>query len=363
MTNKKDQKLFDPIRLNGIELANRIVMAPMTRARALDNIPNDIMAMYYSQRASAGLIITEANASSPNGLGYARMPGIFNKEQIGGWKNATEAVHKKGGKIFAQIMHVGRIAHSANMPKGSKIIAPSSITADVDIWTDSQGMQKTETPAEMTLAQINQTIEEFVGAAKNAIEAGFDGVEIHAANGYLVEQFLNPHSNKRTDNYGGIHANRCRFVLELTKAVGAAIDTKKLGIRISPFSTFNTMPHYDDIYNTYNYLTKELDKLNVLYLHLVDYAARSHNQGLDLIKTIRTNFGNFFILNGGYNKERVLSALETEGADLVSFASAFISNPDLPFKLANNFELAIPDTNTFYTPGEAGYTDYAFSKS
>ena len=354
----KNKNLFSPIKINGLELTNRIVMAPMTRCRAINNVPNYLMALYYEQRASAGLIITEGTSPSQNGLGYARIPGIFNKEQIEGWKKTTSAVHKKGGKIFTQLMHTGRVSHTENLPENALIIAPSAISANVDMWTDTKGMQKTETPKEMTILEIKNTIQEYIQAAINAMDAGFDGVEIHSANGYLLEQFLNPHSNTRTDEYGGSIENRCRFVIEVVKAISSKIGQNKVGVRLSPYSTYTTMLSYTEISDTYNYLSKELNKLEILYLHVIDYAARSSNEGLELLQTIRTNFTQLLILNGGYTKERAISGLEQDKADLISFGSLFISNPDLPFKLQNDIELTKPDPSTFYMADEKGFTDY-----
>jgi N-ethylmaleimide reductase len=337
-------------------------MAPMTRSRAIGSIPNDLMALYYSQRATAGLIITEGTAPSRNGLGYARIPGIYSKDQVEGWRKVTTAVHENGGKIFVQLMHVGRVAHSANMPAGAEIIAPSAITANANIWTDSLGMQKMETPRAMTIEDIESTIEEFVRAAVNAIKAGFDGVELHAANGYLLEQFLNPNSNTREDEYGGSIENRSRFVLSLTHAVIDAIGKEKVGVRISPYGTFNDMQPYTKVPETYNYLIKELRKLGVFYVHLIDFAARATAEGLDLINSIRKHFNNILILNGGYDRERAEQALNRESADLISFGSKFIANPDLPYKLENDIPLTAPDANTFYTADATGYTDYSWAE-
>lgn len=356
--SKSNVNLFEPVVLNGIQLNNRIVMAPMTRSRAIGAIPNELMATYYGQRATAGLTIVEGTAPSPNGLGYARTPGIFNKEQVDGWKKVTKAVHDEGGKIFAQLMHVGRIAHIANMPEGARTLAPSAVKPNVMMWTDALGMQPIETPAAMTLADIQNVIQEFVQGARNAINAGFDGVELHGANGYLLEQFLNPHSNTRTDQYGGSTEKRIRFVVELATAVAHAIGKGKTAVRISPYGTFNDMPAYDDTFRTYDLLTHELQKLDIVYLHVIDIAARASAEGLQLLKTIRKNFTNSLILNGGYDKERAVQALQMDGADLVSFGSKFIANPDLPYRLQNDIALSSPDVNTFYTPGAVGYTDY-----
>lgn len=350
--------LFQEYLLKKYTLPNRMVMAPMTRCRALNNIPNELMAMYYTQRASAGLIITEGTSPSPDGLGYARIPGIFSNEQTVGWEKITNAVHQKGGKIFIQLMHSGRIAHSANLPKEGLLFAPSAISANADMWTDTQGMQKTETPKEMSLKKIETVIGEFAQAAKNAITAGFDGVELHAANGYLPEQFLNPNSNTRTDEYGGTVQNRVRFILEVSKAIIDAVGAEKVGVRISPYSTFNTMPHYSAIADTYNYLAEELNKLNIVYLHVIDYACRAKEEGRQLLTSIRKNYMGTLILNGGYTKEKAIAALENEEADLISFGSLFISNPDLPARFKQDLELTKPDASTFYTADEKGYTDY-----
>jgi len=358
MKNTPNKNLFGSFS-PGMELKNRIVMAPMTRSRAIDNIPNELMALYYSQRASAGSIITEGTSPSPNGLGYARIPGIYNAEQIEGWKKVTDAVHKEGGKIFVQLMHVGRVAHLANMPGGAELIAPSAITANAKMWTDRYAMQNMGEPRAMEIVDINEVIREFVRAAINAIEAGFDGVELHAANGYLLEQFLNPNSNKRDDLYGGDIENRSRFVLAVARSVINAIGKEKVGVRISPYGTFNDMQPYAEIPETYTYLVKQLEKLDVLYVHLIDFAARATQEGQDLIRSIRNNFKNTLIFNGGYDRQRAEHALENEGADLISFGSKFIANPDLPFKLQNNIPLTAPNTNAFYTADEIGYTDYS----
>lgn len=361
---KADNKdLFSAVSKHGIEFNNAIVMAPMTRSRAIGSIPNQLMAEYYTQRVTAGLIVTEGTAPSPNGLGYARIPGIFNKEQVDGWRAVTRAVHNKGGKIFLQLMHVGRVAHSANMPEGARILAPSAIGANGDMWTDSLGMQKDEEPEAMTLADIKNTIEEFARAAKNAIEAGFDGIELHGANGYLPEQFLNPHTNQRNDNYGRTVENRSRFVVEVTRAVVQAIGKEKVGLRISPYSNFNHMPAYEETFETYNYLTAELSKLDILYLHVVDYAARASEEGQRLLSAIRKNFNNLLILNGGYTKERAEKALRHDGADMISFGSSFLANPDLPYRLQHGLALNNPDAATFYTPEALGYTDYTFAET
>jgi N-ethylmaleimide reductase len=355
--------LFEPFETPDITFKNRIVMAPMTRSRAIDNVANDLMAEYYGQRASAGLTITEGTSPSPNGLGYSRIPGIYSVKQIEGWKKVTDAVHEKGGKIFIQLMHTGRVTHSANLPEGAKIIAPSAINSATEMWTDTLGMLPTETPEALSPGDLQATIQEYAIAAKNAIAAGFDGVELHSANGYLMEQFLNPNSNTRADAYGGSIENRARFVLEVASAVADAIGAKKTGIRFSPYNTFNGMPEYDanEVYETYEYLAKEIDKLALLYVHLFSSAARSQHRGPELISAIRAYFKGILIDNGGYTKEKALAAIDSREVDMVAFGSAFLANPDLPYRLQNDIYLTQPEESTFYTPGEKGYVDYPFS--
>lgn len=358
MSEITTSNLLSNVKLGNVTLTNRIAMAPMTRCRAIGNVPNELMATYYQQRNTAGLIITEGTSPSPNGLGYARIPGLYSDEQVEKWKNVTKAAKENGGEIFAQIMHTGRVSHIANMPEGARIIAPSAINAEGDMWVDALGMQKTGTPQEMTAEDIIQTKNEYVQSALNAVEAGFDGVELHSANGYLLEQFLNPHSNVRTDAYGGSVENRARFVLEVAKATGEAIGFDKVGIRLSPYGTFNNMPHYDEIVETYEYLTTELNKLNIAYIHVIDYAANQSEEGKGLIKFIRKNFNNVFILNGGYTKERAEAAIANNEADLISFGNPFISNPTLVDKIANNEAWVKVDGSLHYTADEKGYTDY-----
>jgi N-ethylmaleimide reductase len=278
--------LLEPAILKGLTVKNRTVMAPMTRSRAIGNVPNDLIATYYEQRASAGLIITEGTSPSVNGIGYSRTPGIFSQQQIETWKKTTKAVHQKEGKIFMQLMHVGRITHPANMVEGSKPVAPSAIAAKGQMWTDTLGMQEQPIPNAMTTEEVKSTIEEFAQAAKNAITAGFDGIELHGANGYLIEQFLNPNSNQRTDEYGGSFEKRSRFLIETVQAVAKAIGKEKTGIRLSPFGTFNDMPEYSEISSTYDYITKELNKQDILYIHVIEIAAQLVPTGPALLETM-----------------------------------------------------------------------------
>ncbi len=276
MTPPRESLLFNPARLGSLELKNRIAMAPMTRARATpDHIPTEIMATYYAQRASAGLIITEGTAPSKNGAGYARIPGLYNEAQVEGWRKITDAVHSRDGRIFVQIMHTGRVSHPANLEPGAEVLAPSAIKLPGEIHTDAFGMKPFPTPREMTAAEIETAIGEFVTAAKNAIRAGFDGVEIHGANGYLVEQFIRPTSNHRKDAYGGSIEGRGRFLLEVARRTGEAIGFDRVGVRLSPYGTFNDMPVYDGMAEDYVTLARELSRLGVVYLHLIDHAEKA----------------------------------------------------------------------------------------
>lgn len=356
------KKLFSSYLLGKAELKNRIVMAPMTRSRAIGNIPNDLIATYYGQRASAGLIITEGTSPSPNGLGYSRIPGLFSKEQVEGWKKVTSAVHAKGGKIFVQLMHTGRISHQLNLPNGATVLAPSAVKPAGQMWTDSNGMQDFPTPKEMSAAELFRTKEEYVIASKNAIEAGFDGVELHGANGYLLEQFLSPISNIRTDNYGGSVENRCHFVIEVASAVTEAIGKEKVGIRFSPYGIASDMPHYPEIDETYTYLAKKINELGLVYIHLVDHSALGAPEVPATIKkSFRDIFKGTLILSGGYNSNRAEQDLENNSGDLIAFGRPFINNPDLVYRLQNSKPLNTElDMTKFYTPDEKGYTDYTF---
>jgi N-ethylmaleimide reductase len=349
--------LFTPYHLSGLELKNKIVMAPMTRSRAIGNVPNSLIAEYYAQRASAGLIITEGTSPSPNGLGYARIPGIFSPEQVIAWKQVTDAVHENGGKIFIQLMHTGRVTHPANLPKGAVVVAPSAVKLQsTKMWVDSLGLVETPVPQEMTAEDIEDTIEEYAHASKNAILAGFDGVELHGANGYLIKQFLNPHSNKRTDHYGGSIQNRSRFLIDVVKRVVAEIGKDKVGVRISPFGNFNEMPDYPEAEATYLHIAKELNIIGVAYLHLNDQSVKGEPN--ELFKKIRHEFENTIILSGGYDPAKAEAAITGNYADLISFARPFIANPDLVERFKNNLPLNQPKFDLFYTAGKEGFTDY-----
>ncbi|MEZ5931045.1 MAG: alkene reductase [Alphaproteobacteria bacterium] len=347
--------LFSPYELGPISLANRVVMAPMTRSRALDNLPNALMADYYAQRASAGLIITEGTAPSPNGLGYPRIPGLFSADQVEGWRQVTDRVHAAGGRIIAQLMHVGRIGHPLNLPAGAEILAPSAVAAAGEMFTDQEGMKAHPTPRAMTEADIEQARGEFVEAATNAIAAGFDGVELHAANGYLLEQFLSPHTNQRTDGYGGSVAARGRFVAETAEAVAKAIGADRVGIRLSPHSGFNDMPAYDETVPQYVWLAERLKQAGLLYLHLVLGAERIPEASVEAISRA---FDGRLILNGGFDRESAEAALTSGQADLIAFGVPFIANPDLVARMRQGKDLAAPRQELFYSPGAEGYVDY-----
>jgi len=360
-----EYKLFEPAKVGSIELKNRMVMAPMTRCRAIGNIPNEHMANYYQQRSSAGLIITEGTSPSPNGLGYARIPGMFSQQQMDGWQKTTSAVHKNQGKIIVQLMHTGRISHPDNMPVGSMIIAPSAVKAAGQMWTDSKQLQDYIVPKEMTYEVIRSTEEEYTRAAKNALAAGFDGVELHGANGYLLEQFLSPYSNIRTDNYGGSIENRCRFLLEVVKDVAEAIGKDKTGIRLSPYGTASDMSYYAEIQATYEYLSKQLNLLDIAYIHLVDHSAMGAPEvPIEMKQMIRKNFKNTIIQGGGYDKARAEADIQSGLTDLVAFGRPFICNPDYVERLRNNWPLSTGlRMDLFYSADEKGYTDYPSLKA
>lgn len=354
-----ERDIFAPVTLGSLQLQNRIVMAPMTRNRATDNTPNALMAEYYGQRSSAGLIITEGTSPSPNGLGYPRIPGLFSTEQVAGWRATTEAAHAGGAKIFAQLMHCGRITHPLNLPPGAEALAPSAITAEGEIYTDAEGLQPHPTPRAMSGEDICTAREEFVNAARNAIGAGFDGVELHAANGYLLEQFIRPTSNRREDDYGGPIENRARLVLEIARETVAAVGADQVGIRLSPYGVFNDMPPYDSMDGDYTWLAQQLGELGLLYLHIVDHSAMGAPEVPEAIKQrMRERFGGAVILSGGYDAQRAQTDIDAGRGELVAVGRDFLANPDLPARWQKGAVLNPPDYDTFYTPGEKGYTDY-----
>jgi N-ethylmaleimide reductase len=352
--------LFEPYALRDIHLNNRLVMSPLTRSRAVDNnTPNDLMAAYYAQRATAGLIITEGTSPSPNGLGYARIPGLFNDAQVQGWKLVTNAVHAKGGKIVVQLMHTGRVSHAANLPTGAEVIGPSSETCPGEMWTDTQGSQPHIAPRAMNADDIKTVIQEYATAARLAIEAGFDGIELHAANGYLLEQFLNANVNLRTDGYGGSSEGRNRLILEVARAAAQEIGAERIGIRLSPHGVFNGTGAFPDVSEQYVALVKQLSTLGLMYVHVLDHSAMGAPPVPAKLKAdLRAAFSGPFILAGGFDSASAEQAL-TEGlADLIAIGRAFLANPDLVERMRQNASLNAPDPSTFYTPSAVGYTDY-----
>lgn len=350
------KKLLTPYEKGGFKLKNHLVMAPMTRSRAVDNVPNELMATYYAQRSGAGLIITEGTSPSPEGLGYPRIPGIYSERQIRGWKKITDAVHQHGSSIFLQLMHTGRIGHSANLPDGFQIVGASNIKAAGEIHTDALGKQAHSQPVALSKEGIEGVIESFVTAAKNAVRAGFDGIELHAANGYLLEQFLNPNVNDRTDDYGGTIKNRSRLIIEIVTKTVDAIGKDKIGIRFSPFSTLGDLQPYDkaEVHRTYAYLSSELNKLGIAYIHI----SANPNIPEETHKAIRSAFSNTIIYCNGFTSETAEVMLQEGAADLVAFGRSFLANPDLEKRIETNAPLNIVNFNALYTPGAVGYTDY-----
>ena len=351
--------LYSKTTLGPLKLQNHLVMSPLTRNRAIGNIPNDLMVDYYAQRASAGLIITEGTSPSPNGLGYPRIPGIFSAEQIAGWKKITDAVHARGAKMFIQFMHCGRIGHPLNLPAGARVLGPSAVAAAGEMYTDAEGLKSNAMPLGMTEADIKTAIAEFAQAAKNAVAAGFDGIELHGANGYLLEQFIRPNSNKRTDRYGGGIENRARFALEVVAATIAAIGKDKVGIRLSPFGVFNDMPVYPEMEADYTYLAQKLNAAGLVYVHLVDHSPMGAPPVPDSVKAMFRNvFKRTLILSGGYDATRAESDLAAGKCDLIAVGRPFLANPDLIERWKAGAAVNAPDMATFYTPGPKGYTDY-----
>ena len=358
--NQSYPLLFSSYTLGSLRLKNRIVMAPMTRSRAINNIPNDLMVTYYSSRADAGLIITEGVAPSPDGLGYARIPGLYNEVQAKAWKDVTDTVQANGGKIVVQLMHTGRIAHPLNLPDEGIVKGVSAVAAaNTQMYTDQEGMKSLPVPKELNIDEIAGVIAEFVKSALLAIEAGFDGVELHGANGYLLDQFLNSASNHRTDKYGGSPEKRNRFVLEVAAAVAKTIGKDKTGIRLSPYGAFNDMRPDENTERQYRQLAAGLKEIGIAYIHTVDHSSMGAPTVPDTIKEgIREAFGGTILLSGGYDVARAEAELEAGKGELVAFGRPFISNPDLVKRIALGAELAQPDFGTFYTPGEKGYIDY-----
>jgi N-ethylmaleimide reductase len=346
---------FDPIDLSGTQLANRIAMAPMTRSRAYgpSHVPTDAVAEYYGQRASAGLVITEGVQPSVVGQGYPDTPGLHSEEQTAGWRKVTDAVHAKGGKIFAQIMHSGRIGHPDLLPDGLVPVGPSPVAAVGKVYLHD-GPKDFVTPRELTSDEIRETIGDIVAAARNAIEAGFDGVELHGANGYLIHQFLSDTSNLRTDEWGGSIEGRTRFAAEVTRAVAAEIGAARTAIRISPGNPLNGIGDESELEATYTSLVQQFEPIGLAYLHLVENTR-------ELTLVLRKNFSGTLILNAktdGPTTPDELKLIEDGVADLISFGQLFLANPDLPARLKAGGPFNQPDPSTFFGGTEKGFTDY-----
>ncbi|BDM74644.1 alkene reductase (plasmid) [Streptomyces nigrescens] len=347
---------FDPIVLGGKPLANRVVMAPMTRSRAYGPgaEPTELMATYYAQRASAGLIVTEGIQPSPVGQGYPDTPGLHTPGQVRAWRTVTDAVHREGGVIFAQLMHTGRIGHPSLLPDGLVPVGPSPVAAKGQVYTH-EGPKEFVTPKELSEAEIRQTIADFAAAARNAVEAGFDGVEIHGANGYLIHQFLAPNSNQRTDAWGGTTEGRIRFAVEVVTAVAEAIGSDRVGLRISPGNVYNDMAE-DDPAEVYGALLERLAGLELAYLHLMEGPDRS------LTARLRKDWPGTFVLNPFTHPDvtgpDALQLIEDGSADMVAYGALFLANPDLPRRLATGGPFNTPDKATFYGGDHRGYTDY-----
>lgn len=350
-----DVNLFSTGRINGFDTRNRMIMAPMTRSRAeAGAVPSELAIEYYTQRATAGLIITEGTAPSATGLGYARTPSIHTSAQIAAWTKITEAVHAKGGRIFLQLMHVGRIGHAANRITSEPIVAPSAIRAAGQIWTDSQGMQDNDMPRALTTIEIPGVISQYAQATRNGLQAGFDGVELHAASGYLPMQFLSTGSNKRTDNYGGNLQNRLRFVLETLEAmIGAAGSSSRISMKISPAMPFNDIQD-DNPIETYTALTQAVSPMGLAYLHVLRTPPIPN-----IFEILRPLYKGVFAAGGAFTLESGNAMLASGGADYIVFGKLFTSNPDLPARFAKGAALVDPDPSTFYSPGPKGYTDFA----
>lgn len=362
LVGKATLDLFSPFDLGSLRLPNRIIMAPMTRNRAgAGNVPQPITAEYYAQRASAGLIITEATQVSPQGVGYPDTPGIHTEDQVEGWRRVTRAAHHRGGRIFLQLWHVGRISHPSLQSDGGLPVAPSAIKPRGEAYTYA-GLRPFVTPRALDTDEIPGVIDQFRNGARYAREAGFDGVEIHAANGYLIDQFLRDGTNRRTDRYGGPIENRGRFLLEVVEAVSAVWGPGGVGVRLSPTSQFNDMSDSDPVV-TFTYTARWLNEYGLAYLHVVEPLSANVPEHERITPRLREVFRGPLMVNGGYDAASGHRAIASGRADLVSFGVPFLANPDLPRRFAIGARLNAPDSSTFYGGDERGYTDYPFLES
>ncbi|TQV86358.1 alkene reductase [Aliikangiella coralliicola] len=349
--------LFSEAKLGDLTLPHRIIMAPLTRSRSAQpgDVPQDLNVTYYQQRSTAALIISEATQISPQGKGYAYTPGIHSNEQIQGWKKITDAVHQRGSKIFLQLWHVGRVSHSSLQPDGVLPVAPSAIAPEGQAFTE-EGFKDFEIPRALETNEISGIVEQYKIAAINAKTAGFDGVEVHAANGYLLDQFLKDGTNKRTDEYGGSLENRVRLTIEVIKAVSEVWSGDRVGIRLSPTGTFNSMSDSDP-QSLFNHLVEKLNAFNLAYIHVVERFGDVNDESFDFA-LLRQRFNGAYIANGGYTGESAEKSLGDNQSDFIAFGTPFISNPDLPLRLKKGAKLNDADPNTFYGGNEEGYTDY-----
>jgi len=350
--------LFSPLTVGNLTLKNRIVMAPLTRCRSVeDHRANAMMADYYAQRATAGLIVSEATMVSPMGMGYPATPGIYSPEQLESWKQVTKAVHDKGGSIFMQLWHVGRISHPSFLG-GELPVAPSAVKPAGQTFT-FEGMQEFVTPRPLETDEIPGIVALYVAAAENAVAAGFDGVEIHAANGYLIDQFLRNGTNKRSDAYGGSVENRSRFLLEIVEGVSAAVGAGRTGVRLSPSGTFNDMSDSDPL-TLFTHVLRRLSDADLAYVHIVDALEGDIRHGANVVElaALRDAYKGVLIICGGYDKARGNAAIADGLADAVAYGALYIANPDLPERFKEDSPLNAPDPETFYTQDEKGYLDY-----
>jgi N-ethylmaleimide reductase len=362
---KRDMKLLTPETLGAIALQNRLVMAPLTRMRATaGDVPSDLAATYYSQRASAGLIITEASQICPLGKGYPGTPGIYSDEQMKAWQKITAAVHAKNGKIVMQLWHVGRISHSSLHPEDGLPVAPSAIAPTGQVYTASWQLADYETPRELAVSEIPALLQSYRHAATIAKQAGFDGVEVHAANGYLLDQFLQDSSNQRQDQYGGSFANRTRLLLEVLDEVIQVWGSDRVGVRLSPYGTFNDMSDKDPV-GLFTHVIEQLNPLNLAYLHMIEPRSTSAGGNDEVAKDVPSTSALFkklfkgkVIMAGGYDRDSAEAAVTSAQADAVAFGRLYISNPDLLERFAQNAALTPYDRSTFYGGTEKGYTDY-----
>ena len=353
-------RLFDPIRLGPYVLPHRVFMAPLTRGRAdPDGTPTDIMAVYYAQRASAGLIISEATAISPQGVGWHNAPGIFTPRHVEAWKPVTDAVHRAGGRIFLQLWHTGRVSHP-DFVAGGRPVGPSAVAAAGQARTPA-GRKPFVVPRALRVDELPGIAEDYARAARCAIHAGFDGAEIHAANGYLLDQFIRDASNQRRDDFGGSIERRWRFPIQATQAVIDEIGASRTGVRVSPYVSFNSMRDSDPV-ATFTYGARELSRRRIAYLHVVE-GPPGHpfgSEGPSVHPHIRAAFDRVLILNGGFDAATGDEALASGAADAIAYGVPFIANPDLPARFRTGATLNVPDQEAFYTPGSRGYTDYPF---